>query len=126
MSQLSATSSIAVLDDDPDLLAVMEKWLADAGYAVEAFSSSPALADVLNVQRFDLLLLDYHLPKMNGVELLKSVRLEKTNTKCVMISAGADGAAKAEATRAGASAFLTKPIDRNSLLQTINQYLSAD
>ncbi|MBQ7678733.1 MAG: response regulator [Butyrivibrio sp.] len=65
--------TIFIVDDDPDYLSVIEKWLS-VDYAVSCFHNGPEILDGISAMRPDLILLDYEMPEMDGCELLKNFR----------------------------------------------------
>src|SRR5262249_26932531 len=66
---------------------------------------------VLLQGKFDLILLDMHMPRMGGLELLKQVRGLGVNVPVIMITANADNKAAAEALSGGVFAYIPKPFD---------------
>ena len=65
---------IAVLEDDPDQVALIQVWLSRLDAAVETFGSGTALLSTLKKQHFDLFLLDWELPDITGLEVLAWIR----------------------------------------------------
>ena len=67
---------IAILEDDPDVGAITKKWLEDADHRVTLFASSAQLLDHASLQEFDVFLLDWMLPDITGLEVLKLLKLQ--------------------------------------------------
>ena len=65
---------IGILEDDVDQSALLEVWLEDAGYEPQVYASGPKFIRAIQQQGFDLLLLDWNLPEMSGLEVLEWVR----------------------------------------------------
>jgi two-component system, OmpR family, response regulator RegX3 len=65
---------IALLEDDPDQALLVRKWLGDAGHHCEHFNASKAFIREVKRESFDLLILDWLVPEMNGLEVLDWVR----------------------------------------------------
>ena len=76
--------------------------------------------------RPDLVLLDLHLPDLDGEEVLRRLRQESDRTPVVVISADATPARVERLRRAGAAAYLTKPIDVHEFLATVDRLLTRE
>jgi len=104
---------ILIVDDEENIGRSLRMILEREGYSVllchsaAAFSAAP---------KADLYLLDVRLPDGNGIDLLRSLRLEGSNAPVIMISGHGTIADAVEATRAGAFDFLEKPLARERVL----------
>ncbi len=97
---------VLVVDDDPDHRALMERRLDDAGIAVTSASSGEdALASLDDV---DLVLLDYRLPRMSGIDTLRRIRMHSNAPSVIMVTGMGSTDVAVEAMRAGAIDYLTK------------------
>ena len=65
---------IGILEDDVDQSALLEVWLQDAGFETRVFANGPEFLRAIQQQGFDLMLLDWNLPEMSGLEVLQWVR----------------------------------------------------
>ena len=119
---------ILIVDDDADTLANLADILSDAGYEiVTACDGKIALEEVRicdsasKAGQFDLCLLDFKMPGMDGVELLEKIHAEHPKLRAIMITAyaGVDGVQRALA--AGTWKVLRKPVDIDSLLELIDE-----
>jgi len=110
--------------EDHDIVAVMAKEMLEIeGWEVETCADGNiALGKICGLTPYDLLLLDYDLPGVNGLELVSRARrlVHRARTPIVVLSATPIGAAAREA---GADVFLQKPQDVTSLVETISQLL---
>jgi CheY-like chemotaxis protein len=110
--------------EDHDIVARMAKEMLESeGWEVETCSDgNAALEKICGNARYDLLLLDYDLPGVNGLELVSRARklVHRARTPIVLLSATPVGLA---ARKAGADVFLQKPQDVTSLVETINRLL---
>ncbi|MDH4440856.1 MAG: response regulator [Rhizobium sp.] len=106
---------IFAIDDSPSILSFIHRAIStiDACEILSFLDPSDALR-VLNTQQADLILVDYNMPGMNGIELISRVRqLPKAkDIPVIMLTSETDPAIKIAAIEAGATEFLTKPIDR--------------
>lgn len=88
----------------------------DAGYEVEVAETADAAMLALQAQRFSLVLADWNLPGMSGLELCRTIRQRDHAPVVVIVSARATQADRALARAAGASGFLAKPFGPDALL----------
>jgi CheY-like chemotaxis protein len=84
LSDFKRTRTILVIDDDPDFLHIMKKWLSGS-YNVECSHSGANALIYLDRKRPDLILLDYEMPGMNGDMVMKRIRSNPTNDRVPII-----------------------------------------
>jgi twitching motility two-component system response regulator PilH len=116
---------VLVVDDDPKELLLMEALLKPYSYDVVMLTDGKRTIKTARDEKPDIILLDIVMPSEDGYTLLNKIKRDKTmsNIPVVMISAlGYDGN-KVFASICGASAYITKPIDRKVLLETIAHFL---
>lgn len=102
--------SILVIDDDPYIITLLEKYFQREGYKVfTAFKGKPALT-LLNEEVIDVVLCDIRLPDISGIELLPFIRKRSPETAVVMMTAYAEIKAAVASIKAGAFDYVTKPI----------------
>jgi DNA-binding NtrC family response regulator len=102
-------NKVLVVDDDPELRSKLSILLKDAGYDVDEATSGPdALVKVRSVH-FDIVLIDFLMPQMNGMETLIELKRIRPKTKVIMITAYAQLDKAVEATKKGASDYISKP-----------------
>ncbi len=123
---MSATH-ILVVDDEPDIRALVQEILEDEGYAVVVAENGEAARQSLRERRPDLILLDIWMPDRDGISLLKEWG-EDEGLPCPVIMMSGHGTVETavEATRLGAYDFLEKPLSMAKLLLTIERALQAD
>ena len=115
--------TILVVEDDPDINAMLTKIVAREGFqAVPAFSGTEAL---LQVERatFDLVLLDMMLPGMDGPGFVGQVRERGVRTPIVVVSAKASTSDKVDMLKLGADDYVTKPFDPDEVAARIHAVL---
>ena len=76
--------TILVIDDDPDFLHIMERWLSDS-YNVDCSHSGAGAIAYLDRKRPDLILLDYEMPGMNGEQVMQRIRSNPSNDRVPII-----------------------------------------
>lgn len=113
---------ILVIDDVEAIRTFTSLVLKRMGYEfVETADSAEAAFDKVKQVSFDLVLLDINLPSMNGLELLKKLRVECPNTQVVMCSASSSDENIRIAITDGAEGFLVKPITPTNLVSLFHR-----
>src|SRR5882672_4996722 len=115
--------SILVVDDEAGVRGSLTGILGDEGYQVEAADSGEAALAVLEGRRFDLLLLDVWLPKMDGLESLSRVRTLDPEVPVVVISGHGSIETAVKAVRMGAQDFVEKPLALEKTLLVVKNAL---
>ena len=123
--QLTESRILAIDDSDANLL-ILESILDDIGYTHIVTLSDPTRA-VATCQAFDpdLVLLDLHMPRMSGLDVIAAIRERKSETylPVLMLTADVSSEAKVRALSTGANDFLTKPFDRTEVELRIRNLL---
>src|SRR6266571_2280573 len=115
--------SILVVDDEAGVRTSLTGILGDEGYQVEAVDSGEAALAVREGRRFDLLLLDVWLPKMDGLETLARVRTLDAEVPVVVISGHGTIETAVKAVRMGAQDFVEKPLSLEKTLLVVKNTL---
>jgi DNA-binding NtrC family response regulator len=116
-------NKILIVDDEPFNLDLLEQELSELGYAVvRAETGAAALMQIEKVAP-DLVLLDYLMPGMNGIEVLQTIRKTQSDLPIVMITAYGTIDLAVEAIKAGADDFITKPFDPEHLALVVGKSL---
>ena len=116
-------SRILVVDDEPAIVDALRMVLEGAGYRVATAGSGKECLAAIARDPCDLVLLDLMLPDRPGLEVLRDVLRVDRKLPVVMLTAYGTIEAAVEATRVGASNFLTKPWNNSKLLLEIGQIL---
>jgi two-component system response regulator GlrR len=118
-----AGSRVLLVDDDADMLALLEIWLGKAGFEVgTAMSGRDALAQI-GVRAPHLVVTDLFMDEMDGMTLLTEIHRSNPLLPVIMLSGQAGIPDAVKATHLGSAAFLTKPVDRDVLLNEIARIL---
>ena len=115
---------ILVADDQPANLMVMRKLLEKAGHRAFIVNVGEDILDALENQSFDAVITDLHMPGISGLEVIKQARFMEAGRKrtpFIVLSADATSDARIECERAGAFAYLTKPVAVDRLLQKLSE-----
>ncbi|MBS0589767.1 MAG: response regulator [Proteobacteria bacterium] len=121
---------LLVADDQPANLLVLRRLLEKAGHKLCEVASGEHVLDALESESFDAVIIDLHMPGVGGLDVLKQARVMQagaaTATPFVVLSADATADAIRDCERAGAKAFLTKPIVVGRLLDVLAEIAGAD
>jgi two-component system response regulator GlrR len=112
---------ILLVDDDPGLLRLLSIRLRAEGYEVEAVESAHKALAILNRFSPDLVITDLRMDKMDGIGLLKELQTRSPGLRVVIITAHGTIPDAVVATQSGAFGFLTKPIDKDELMLTVQK-----
>lgn len=119
---------ILIVDDDPDIRANISDILIELGYYTEtAADADVAMKKISHVDpadnccRFDLCLLDYKMPGMDGAELFEKINQMYPELRAIMITAYAGDEGVQRALDAGTWKVLRKPVDMPSLIGLIEE-----
>jgi len=117
--------TLLVVEDNPDNMLLIADILEDEGYHVLKAIDAEQGIHLLDHERVHLILMDVSLPLMSGLEathLLKTTKKYK-NIPIIILTAFAMDSDREAALSAGCDAYLTKPIDEDRLLTTIQKFL---
>ena len=116
---------ILVVDDDRVTRHVLRKVLTSAGFSLSVAKDGVDALKVMKSRRFDLLLLDVWMPRMNGLELLAKLRRTKTRPRIIIMTSDEAPQTLLEAVREQAFRYVHKPVESLALLQTVREVLKA-
>lgn len=119
---------VLVVDDEPDILTSIKTFLEGAleNVHVETATSGPQALDYVRENAVDLILSDYRMPEMNGLELLAKVREHRSKVPRIIITAYPDLELALDAiNNEDVERFFTKPLDPLQIVQTVQEILHA-
>ena len=100
---------LLVVEDEHSLREDIARKLRLSGYEVDACADGEAALEALAAERYDLVLLDLNLPKVDGMQVLRTLRRQDLETCVLILSARSEIADKVEGLDAGANDYLSKP-----------------
>jgi FixJ family two-component response regulator len=118
-AELRGPTSVALVDDEAAVRKALVRLLRTAGLQAQGFGSGAAFLESLRLGRPDCLIVDLHMSGMSGLELLREMRRQGWELPTVVMTVSYGPQARALCRAAGASVFLTKPIDEATLLDAI-------
>ncbi len=114
---------ILIIDDEKAIRNTLKEILEFENYTVDQAEDGPAGLDLLIQQKYDVVLCDIRMPKMDGLEVLTRAQAMGTDAAFIMVSAHGNIETAVDATKKGAYDFLSKPPDLNRLLVTVRNAL---
>jgi DNA-binding NtrC family response regulator len=124
MSEVLMAKSILIVDDERLLARTLSSALKEAGYkAVSAASAEQAEKQLFSDQVFDLVILDYRLPKSSGLALLEKMREKQVSGRVILMTAFGSPEVRAEARRLQVDKFVRKPFDLSRMLTEISDLI---
>src|SRR5437667_12847235 len=116
-------SRILVVDDEDALRMVLSNELSSSGYDVASAGDGDEAITMVQNKKFDFVLLDIKMPKVDGFEVLKFLKKHFPAVKVIMLTGFADLKNAIESKKHGAEDFVSKPYDLVDLLTTIERVL---
>ena len=121
--------SVLIVDDDEILLNTATDTLESLGAVVDKANNGIDAVNIISSKHdkkdgYDLIIIDFKMPDMNGIETIKKIRNESlTNTPILLISSYDLSEVESKAKEAGANGFLSKPLFKSTLYDKINEIL---
>lgn len=107
--------SILVVDDEPQITDLLRKYFSGRGYQVRVASDGQKALALVDQKSPDLIVLDVHMPGMNGIEIIKKLRARNYGGGVVLLTSSQDEALLQEALQLGSVDILGKPVDLQRL-----------
>src|SRR5262249_40065829 len=114
---------VLVVDDEPSARSGLEKLLRQDGYAVDVADGGAKALEIASERPPDVAVTDVKMPGMDGVELLSKLREQDPDLPVLVVTAFGEVASAVRAMRAGADDYLTKPVDFDALLISLERAL---
>ena len=118
--------SILVADDESHILNVVSLKLRNAGYRVVTASDGQEAFTIAQQEKPDLLITDYHMPQLSGIELCRKLKQDPatTNIPAIMLTARGYSLEPADTEQSGILRMLSKPFSPRHLLATVEEVLA--
>ncbi|MBP6180976.1 response regulator transcription factor [Flavobacterium sp.] len=110
---------ILIVEDEAGIIQFLQQGLEEEGYHITSASDGLKGFELIQKENFDLVLLDWMLPKMTGLELCKAIRLKDTTTPILFLTAKDTIQETIEGLKAGANDYIKKPFSFDELLERI-------
>lgn len=112
-----------VIDDDISTLELMRFHLKSEGFEVVTAENGSTALEIVDENKFDVVLTDLNLPGIDGIELVKKIKTKLPDTEIIMVTGFGSTEKAIEATKAGAFYFVEKPVDLDELQILIEKAL---
>jgi CheY-like chemotaxis protein len=122
---MSPTANILVVDDDPIMIRLVSLMLEREGYKVHGATSGADALLLLKHQPVDIMLTDYSMPEMNGVELIRETRKTHPNLLIYILTAYAADYVERYGIVEGVQKVLSKPLEISPFLAMISSVLTS-
>jgi FixJ family two-component response regulator len=122
---LTKNSIIAIVDDDEPLREALGSVMKAAGYLARTFATAEEFLACDDCDETACLILDVRLPGMSGIELQKQLTEASRRLPIIFVTAHGDASLRDSLMRAGAAAFLYKPVRSDALLKEIRMALGS-
>ena len=116
-------AKILVADDEPELRALLQRYLSDQGYTVRTVEGAGPLDVLLQRERFDVLVLDVMMPGEDGLAICRRLRAQGETIPILMLTARGDPVDRIIGLEMGADDYLPKPFNPRELLARIHAVL---
>jgi two-component system response regulator HydG len=123
MSTQHQNATILVVDDAPNTLEILQRNLQSEGYTVFTAQDVVTAVHILDETPFDLVITDFKMPKLSGLDLLRHVRENFKDTEVMMITGYPTVGGAVGAVKAGAAEYLAKPFTDEELLNAVQNTL---
>ncbi|MFC0409546.1 response regulator [Roseomonas elaeocarpi] len=120
---MSEQPHLLVVDDDPRLRSLLQRFLADQGFRVSVAGDAAAARQALGSMTFDLLVLDVMMPGETGLSLVESLRRQGQEVPVLMLTAAGSPDDRVAGFEHGADDYLAKPFDPRELAQRVRAIL---
>ena len=114
-------TKVLVVDDDEDIRNVLSRILLAGGYDCMTAESGYDAVSIIPEFKPEVVITDYQMPNMNGIELLKIIRQQFPGTHVILLTGHAELEIAIDAVNLGAYAFFRKPLDLDEILRTVGR-----
>jgi len=117
-------SAILVIEDDLTFSRILEGFLNKQGFKVKVAHKGVTGLQLFSSNHFDLVLLDYRLPDMTGIDVLVDIKKSNPTTQAIIMTSFSDIRTAVKAIQVGAFEYITKPVNPDELVMIVNQALA--
>ncbi|QSW89120.1 MULTISPECIES: response regulator transcription factor [Flavobacterium] len=110
---------ILIVEDELGIVQFLKQGLQEEGYEITTANDGSKGFELIQNQKFDLILLDWMLPKINGLDLCKAIRVKDETTPIIFLTAKDTVQETIEGLKAGANDYIKKPFSFEELVERI-------
>ena len=122
--ELAYKNTLLVIDDDPAVLGPIKRFLEKEGYEVFTAPNGRDGLMIIEKSKIDVLITDINMPDMNGIQVLQNAKKFYKDIEGIVVTGQKDEILAIEALRAGAVDYITKPINLDELLISVEKALN--
>ena len=122
----TAAGTVCLLDDDASVVKATSRLLSSAGWKVEGFTDPFEFLLHAQICQPRVVVLDILMPKMNGLDVQKQLRIISPKSQVVVLTSKDDAVVRAEAMRNGAAGVFLKPVDDDEFLAGVQAAFSSN
>jgi DNA-binding response OmpR family regulator len=116
--------TVMIVEDDPATRRLYRFLLSNSGYVVIEAEDGVAALEQLQTKMVEVLITDMNMPRMGGIELVRTLRQNNNNIYVIMVTAFGTPDTEKHAFRAGVNEYLTKPFDFEELERRVQAYFA--
>lgn len=113
-------AKVLIVEDDEQLQLTLKIWLQTQKFTVKAVGNGNDASEQLQFSSFDAIILDWHLPDKDGIEILKTYRSNGGLTPVIMLSGNDTEAERQQGLSSGANEYMKKPFDFKELTERLH------
>ncbi len=117
-------SRLLVVDDDEGMRENLAELFESLGYSVQTAENTSAALALLESGDVDLLLTDYKMPGLTGVDLIEAARKLQPGLRAILMTAFGDSFTEKESARRGAVGYLNKPFEADEIVDFVEKVLT--
>ena len=121
----NATAVVAIVDDDQNILQFLCGLLEEYGIKVRAFNDSLKALDAFKTETFDLVITDFRMPKVSGLQLLSAIHENNADLPVIIMTGYADMNVAVKAVEQHAFELILKPFQAQPFMNTVRRGLEA-
>jgi len=123
---IDSMEKILLIDDDEGLLHFLKRFFLRKGFDVTACENARVAIDVISRENFNLVMLDYKMPELNGLDALNEIKKIDAKTPVILMTAYGTTDLAIEAMKQGAYDYLVKPFDQMDLTRIVGEALAVN
>ncbi len=120
----TSDATVYIVDDDPLIRESSARMFSSLGIQVRTFASGSEFLEHRRQAEFGCIILDYQMPGTDGLELQEELAAREDDLPIIFLTAHGDIPTSVKAMKSGAIDFLTKPVDRRTLLNCVEQAIA--
>ncbi|HEX9860650.1 MAG TPA: response regulator [Nitrospirota bacterium] len=121
----NAPAKVLVVDDEQDILVVLSYLLKKAGYDVVTADTGKKALDAVDEGGVELVLLDYMLPDISGLEVLRKIKTSHADVEVMVVTGRGSEQVHADVMAAGAAEYIIKPFMNDNLLELADKTIKS-